>query len=203
MRPLPGPLLIVTDRTLASRPIVDTVCATVAGGARWIWFRDRDLPPSERQDIAFKLKAAVADRAALSIGGDPELALRVGAGGVHLPADGEVEKARALLGKGPLIGVSAHTVTDVERARDAGADYVTLSPVFATASKPGYGPAIGYDGLSRAAAFGLPILALGGVTRLNAGRCIATGAAGVAVMGGIFGAANPGAATLEYLAALE
>jgi thiamine-phosphate pyrophosphorylase len=89
-----------------------------------------------------------------------------------------------------LIGISAHAEDDVAAAQTQGADYVTLSPIFATTSKPGYGPALGLAGLARALRFGLPVIALGGVTADSAAECLRAGAAGVAVMGGIMRAAG-------------
>ncbi len=79
--------------------------------------------------------------------------------------------------------MSAHSLGDLRAARDAGADYATLSPIFPTSSKPGYGPALGLDALRAATALGLPVLALGGVTAAMALSCRDAGAAGAAVMG--------------------
>jgi thiamine-phosphate pyrophosphorylase len=74
----------------------------------------------------------------------------------------------------------------------AGADYVTLSPIFASASKPGYGPALGLAGLAACvAACAGPVIALGGVTAATAPLCLAAGARGVAVMGEVMRADDP------------
>ena len=72
----------------------------------------------------------------------------------------------------------------------------TFSPVFASASKPGYAPLLGVRGLAAGArtVLGLPVLALGGIVPGRARECIEVGAAGVAVMGAVMGAADPGAA---------
>ncbi|MDF2117485.1 thiamine phosphate synthase [Roseiarcaceae bacterium H3SJ34-1] len=191
MNDLPARLLVVTDRKLVPRPVIETVRAAINGGATWIWLRDRDLQAKEREDLAAQLIAMMAGRACLTIGGDVEFALRIGARGVHLPAGSDTLAARALLGPRVLIGVSAHGRRDIDNAKAAGADYVTLSPIFPSASKPGYGPALGVAGLSSAAACGLPILALGGVTALNAKACLEAGAAGIAVMGGVCAAPDP------------
>ncbi|MET7242254.1 thiamine phosphate synthase, partial [Methylobacterium sp. EM32] len=90
--------------------------------------------------------------------------------------------ARARLGRGALLGVSAHSLGDVRAAREAGADYVTLSPIFLTASKPGYGPALGL-GVLREAAGVMPVAALGGIDAKTANSCYRAGADAVAVMG--------------------
>jgi len=88
-----------------------------------------------------------------------------------------------MLGAAALVGVAAHGIEDLRRARDAGADYATLSPIFASPSKPGYGPALGLGVLRAAASLDLPVLALGGVTANEAQACVEAGAHGVAVMG--------------------
>ncbi|HEY2540814.1 MAG TPA: thiamine phosphate synthase, partial [Stellaceae bacterium] len=98
-----------------------------------------------------------------------------------------------------LIGVSAHSAADAAAQLRAGADYVTISPVFLTASKPGYGPALGLDGLAAAAAAPGPVLALGGITAENAGLCRAAGAAGVAVMGDVMRADDPQATVADLV----
>ena len=184
MNPLPSDLLVVTDRHQASRPVPEVAAALLAGGARWIWLRDRDLAESERRALAEALAAMMRRAGAcLSIGADVELAAEVGAAGVHLRASPEVAGARRRLGPRTVLGVSAHSLADVRAAAAAGADYTTLSPIFASASKPGYGPALGVAALSEAAMLGIPVLALGGVTAHNAAACRGAGAAGVAVMG--------------------
>lgn len=205
MRALPSPLLAVTDRHGHPRPLAETVQAVLDGGGRWIWFRDRDL----EADARLRLGARVAEhvRAAngvLTIGGDVALARALGADGVHLGGGSGPEAiaaARATLGAAALIGVSAHAPREAAAAARAGADYVTLSPIYATASKPGYGPALGPEGLAAARAAGLPIVALGGVDPEVIGACRAAGAAGFAVMGSPMRALDPADATRALLEA--
>ncbi|WP_238180068.1 thiamine phosphate synthase [Methylobacterium haplocladii] len=251
---MPSLLLVVTDRHGSARPLVETVRAVLDGGARWIWFRDKDLEPAARRNLALELLPLVHGAGGwLTIGGDAVLAAEIGADGVHLgaehldlmpkPADeygdrapnpepslrGEAEAiqgqcseasvlaldcfsalamtagalgTRARQAEPPLIGLSAHSLGDVRRAAQADATYTTLSPVFSTASKPGYGPALGLDALHAAAAIGLPLIALGGIAPEHAAACRKAGAAGIAVMGGIMRAADPAVATRRYLKAL-
>jgi thiamine-phosphate pyrophosphorylase len=89
----------------------------------------------------------------------------------------------------------------VEDAHAAGADYVTLSPIYQSASKPGYGPPLGLGAIERAAQIGIPVLALGGMTASNAAKAMSAGAAGVAVMGGVMAADRPAAVVDEFLQA--
>ncbi len=202
---LPSPLLAVTDRHLHPRPLPETVRAVLAGGGRWIWFRDKDLPGAERRALGAVVAGEV--RAAggfLTVGGDPDLAAALGAGGVHLPGGSgseAVARVRAALGAAAWVGISAHTPGDVAAAAEAGADYVTLSPIFATASKPGYGPALGPGAIAAAREVGLPIIALGGIGEGTLTACREAGAAGFAVMGGVMRSENPAAETRRLLGA--
>lgn len=194
---------MVTDRALAARPLPDQVAALVAGGAGWIWLRDRDLPGTERRVLAEHVRAITAEAGAwLTIGADVELAAEVRADGVHLPAGADLSAARRRLGPAALVGVSAHSPAEVEAAARAGADYATLSPIYATASKPGYGPALGSGAIARAAGSGLPVLALGGLTPDRAAACRRAGAAGAAIMGEAMRAAEPKWVVRGFLARL-
>ncbi|WP_411903982.1 thiamine phosphate synthase [Methylorubrum thiocyanatum] len=202
------PLLLVTDRHGADRPLAETVRAAVAGGARFVWLRDRDLDAEARRALARDLIAILAPVGGrLVVGGDPDLASDAGASGVHLPGSAGIDGVRALrekLGAAALIGYSAHSVAEIAAAEAAGADYATLSPVFPTASKPGYGPALGLEAL-RAAGFAsrLPVFALGGIDGGNARACREAGAAGVAVMGGVMRSLDPRSETARFVAAVS
>jgi thiamine-phosphate pyrophosphorylase len=190
MNPLPARLLMVTDRHQAARPVDDVVAQALRAGVRWIWLRDRDLAATERRELAARLLALVRRvDARLTIGGDLELAVAIGADALQISAGASIAEARRRLGPQALIGVSAHGEADIAAARIAGADYVTLSPIYATSSKPGYGPALGPDAITRATRHGIPILALGGVTADRAAECRRAGAVGVAVMGELMRAA--------------
>jgi thiamine-phosphate pyrophosphorylase len=134
---------------------------------------------------------------------DVEAVATVGANGVHLPSGGSPEAARARL-PGGLIGASAHSAEEAAALLRTGADYVTVSPVFLTASKPGYGPALGLDGLARIVAQSPgPVVALGGITPENAASCLSTGARGVAVMGEVMRSADPRASVEQILHAVS
>jgi thiamine-phosphate pyrophosphorylase len=163
-----------------------------AGGARWFSLREKDLPPTERCLLLARLvELGHRHGAVVTAHEDIEAVIAVGADGVHLPSGSDPRAARARLPRG-LIGASAHSAAEVAVPLNAGADYVTVSPIFLTASKPGYGPAIGLDGLAGIVA-GAPgrVVALGGINAENAALCRAAGAAGVAVMGEIMRADDP------------
>jgi thiamine-phosphate pyrophosphorylase len=193
--PLPDPpLLLVTDRAQARRPLPEIVGAAFNAGCRWVSFREEDLPEDE-QVLLFRALLPVAHRhgGRLMLHGQAALAKLAGADGVHLPSGSDAAVARALLGAQKLIGVSIHTVTEAEAINPAVADYALAGPAFETPSKPGYGPEIGRKGLldiTRASR--VPVLAIGGVNSARIGELIAAGCAGVAVMGGVMRAPDPG-----------
>ena len=185
MTPLRGPLLVLTDRRQASRPLPDLVASAVHGGARAVVMREKDLPPRDRRALAAVLRALLepVDGVLVVAGTDGDA--------VHLPAATPVPHPRP-----SLVGRSCHGTAEVEASSDV--DYVTLSPIFPTPSKPGYGPALGPRGLGVGA---VPVYALGGVSADNAGECRRGGAAGVAVMGAIMRSPDPASTVREILAA--
>lgn len=193
-------LLVLTDRTqceAAGRTLVDTVAAAVDAGAPAILLREKDLPASERHRLATLLvEVTAAHGARLVVASDPDLAAAVGAAGVHLAADDPVPDADEL-----LLGRSCHDADEVVRAIADDVDYVTVSPVASTASKPGYGPALGVDALATLAAGAapVPVLALGGMTPATTGEALAAGAHGVAVMGAVMGADDPARQVTKFL----
>jgi thiamine-phosphate pyrophosphorylase len=202
MLPTP-PLLVISDSSQATRPLLDIAAAAFAAGCRWFSLREKDLPPAERRALLVQL-VALGRRYGASVMAhkDIEAVAAAGADGVHLPGGGDPAAARLLLPRG-LIGVSAHSAGEAAALLRTGADYATLSPIFLTVSKPGYGPAIGLDGLAAAApAAQGPIIALGGIGEHNAAACLAAGASGIAVMGEVMRAADPAAAVRRLLVAM-
>ena len=200
------PLLVVTDRHGAARPLAETLRAAAAGGARFLWLRDRDLDREARRALALDLLQLLEPLGGcLVVGADVALAAETAADGVHLggaagPAG--IAQARAALGAAALIGVSAHSPTEVAAAAEAGADYATLSPIFLTASKPGYGPALGLSALEACRTLPIPVFALGGIGAAEAPACLAAGAAGIAAMGALMRAVDPEAQTRALLRSL-
>jgi thiamine-phosphate pyrophosphorylase len=196
------PLLLVTDRRQARLPLADVVRAALAAGCRWVSVREKDLSDDDQIALALTL-LPIARRhgACLTLHGDAVLAKACSADGVHLPAGSDAAAARALLGSEKLIGVSLHTVTEAETIDPAIVDYAVAGPAFETPSKPGYGPEIGRKGLSEIArAASVPILAIGGLNVTRAAEVLAAGPAGIAVMGGVMRAVDPGREVSALLA---
>lgn len=198
------PLLVISDRSQALRPLPEIAAAAFRGGCRWFSLREKDLRPADRRDLLQALVALGRSHDAIvCVHDDIEAALAAGADSVHLPAGGDPAAARRRLPHG-LIGVSAHSPQEAAAQLAAGADYATLSPIFLTESKPGYGPALGLDALAEAARLSKGvILALAGIDAGNLGACLAAGARGVAVMGEVMRAADPEAAVGRLIAAFD
>jgi thiamine-phosphate pyrophosphorylase len=202
MKALPQPpVLVITDRHQATQPLLSVAVALFEGGCRWISLREPDLPSAERINLLYRLvNYAERWKARVFVHADHDAAMTTGAAGIHLPRAGFIKTARDFLGDRAMVGISAHNRNEVEYASALGADYVTLSPIFETASKPGYGPALGLRELSAIAkTVPIPILALGGIDAGNAADCRAAGAAGVAIMGAAMRAADPQAMIREVI----
>jgi thiamine-phosphate pyrophosphorylase len=187
-------LLLVTDRRQAREPLPDVVAAALAAGCRWVSLREKDLSEDDQIALLRTLLPIVRrSGASLTLHGDAALAKAAGADGVHLPAGSDLAAGRKLLGSGKLIGVSIHTATEAATVEPGTADYAIAGPAFETASKPGYGPEIGRKGLSDLArAARVPLVAIGGLNATRAAEVLAAGVVGIAVMGSIMRAADPG-----------
>lgn len=182
------PLLVLTDRRQARRPLLDTVRAAVDGGARAVVLREKDLPRDERLRLADALRPLLgAVSGLLVVASDAAIP----SDGVHLSGADPLPARRP-----PLVGRSCHHPSDLDAAATEGADWATLSPIFPSPSKPGYGPALGPAALRDAP---LPVFALGGVDAARAEACMAAGAAGVAAMGAVMTAEDPAAAVAALL----
>ena len=145
-----------------------------------IQLRAKDLDAGELLVRAQRLRSRF--RGKLLINDRMDVCLAAGADGVHLPSHRIAPLVlKERFGRHLIVGVSCHSLDEVLRAEAEGADYVYLSPIFESTSKPGYGPALGVVTLSKVVArVRIPVLALGGVTRTNEALCLEAGAAGIA-----------------------
>lgn len=197
-------LYVITDRDGGRAP-EDVAMRAIEGGARFFQLRDKGLAGEHRRQMAVRLLDLLeAHHGRLLVNGDAQMAHDVGAHGVHRPAAGPpVGQLRAELVRPGLVGVSCHSLAEARQAASEGADFVTLSPIFPTDSKPGYGPPLGLETLAEVCeAVEVPVYALAGVTPERVAECREAGAYGAAVMGGIMHAEDPRAATGAYCAAL-
>jgi thiamine-phosphate pyrophosphorylase len=173
-------LLAISDRASLGMPLEDWLLALGEAGAGAVQLREKDLDDRALYDLTRLARAALPPATRLLVNSRLDVALAAGADGVHLPSDGvPVAALRARFGPELLIGRSTHTLAEVERARDEGADYATFGPVWTTPAK---GAPAGIAELARVAAAGLPVYALGGVTLERFVEAAAAGAAGIAAI---------------------
>ena len=193
-RPLPNPpILLITDRSQAARPVAQVVQAAFDGGCKWVSIREKDMPSHERRRLAEELlRLAEPFKARVGVHDDLPLAASLGRRALHLPTGGDIAAAKRQADPRCLIGRSAHNAEEIAAIEAASADYASLSPVYLTQSKPGYGPAIGIEALARTAGDTcLALVALGGITPATIGECRHAGAKGAAVMGEFMRADDP------------
>jgi thiamine-phosphate pyrophosphorylase len=130
-----------------------------------------------------------------------DVALAAGASGVHVgQEDLRAEAARTVIGAEKLLGVSAHTLEQFERAAASSADYIAVGPVYATSTKANPDPVVGIELIRRVRLLtDKPIVAIGGITLERASEVIEAGADSVAVVSDILLAPDPGQRARNYM----
>ena len=208
-RPLPPPPFlypIVDVGTLGARGVGGAVAALASGGAKVIQFRGKGLPDRRFLELAAEALAAARQGGAMLVVNDrPDVAVILGADGVHLGQDDLAPRdVRPLLPAGTLLGVSTHGLDQLERAAGEPVDYVAIGPVFATRSKAVPDPVVGLEMVRRARArTARPLVAIGGITEENARSVAEAGADGLAVISALLSQADLAAAARRFAAAIS
>lgn len=193
--PLRGVYLITPDQEDTHRLLERTADALSAGVAL-LQYRNKRANAALRHAQAEALAALCRSlRVPLIINDDAGLAARLGADGVHLGGDdGSVGSARSALGPRALVGASCYASLErADRARADGASYIAFGAFGASPTKPDAVRA-GADLLTRAKIFGIPIVAIGGITPALAPALVAAGADLLAVITTVYDAEDPAAA---------
>jgi thiamine-phosphate pyrophosphorylase len=194
--------MAITHRKLNS-DLVGTCQQLILGGVTAIMIREKDLSFDELCNLAKPVVALCRDHGVLSIiSRFPSVALELAADGVHLGHDGPpVAEVKQNLPATMCLGVSCHNQQELLHAKEAGADYATLSPVFAPTSKPAFQTPLGLSQFTTLVAkIDMPVVALGGISVHNQENCLNAGAVGVAAIGNLYCAADPQAAARSFLA---
>lgn len=173
--------------------------AVLEGGCRWVQLRMKEASEEEFLRTGAEVgRLCRACGATFLLDDRVELVHRLGADGVHLGKnDMPPREARALLGPQKIIGATANTFGDIERAAAQGADYIGLGPFRFTRTKEKLSPILGIEGyreiLARCAerSIRLPVVAIGGITAADVDALMATGIAGIALSGALLNAENP------------
>lgn len=202
--PRRGVYLITPDDADSVR-LRERIAPVLAAGPALLQYRNKTAGPAlRREQAAMLLPLCRAAGVPLVINDDWRLAAELGADGAHLGEDdGGIALARSVLGPAALLGASCYG--DIERARRAaaaGASYVAFGAFFPSGTKPlarRAEPSL----LADSADFGLPRVAIGGITADNARSLVAAGADLVAVIGGVFDAPDPAAAVRALRACFE
>ncbi len=166
-------LYVLLTEALCRGDWYETAEAALAGGARAIQLREKQLADIELLDRARRIRKLCERHEALLIVNDrPDIALAAGAHGVHLGLkDPPVSEARRILGDKYIIGVSTHTVEQAKAALADLPDYVAVGPMFASHTKP-QDPIAGPETLAAVRRLtSLPLVAIGGITVENAAQC--------------------------------
>lgn len=199
--PIDLSLYLVTHR--GNRSFEDffrIILEAIEGGVTIVQLREKRTPLYEMIEIAKNLHALLKPLGIpLIINDRIDVAHAVGAEGVHLgQSDFSVKKARALLGKEAIIGISVETIEQAIAAADEEIDYLAASPLFATQTKSDCASPWGLDGLQKLCAISpYPVIAIGGINEANIQSVFASGAVGAAVISSIFNASCPKTAALK------
>jgi len=193
---------ILTDPVVGYERLAEIM---VEKGLCVIQLRIKDAPRAEVVAVALKVRAIVPPGVSFVVNDDPEIAMEVGADGVHLGRDDmPYEDARRLMGEAAVIGLSTHDPEQTAAACALRPDYIGVGPVFATPTKRIPDPVIGLDGMRRMLALAtVPAVAIGGIDHGNAADVVAAGARNLCAVRCINGAPNPAAEIDRMLLALR
>lgn len=206
------PLCAILDVDAAARagwPILDLAAAYLRGGARYLQLRAKTMPGDALLATASAVvQLAHQHQARVIINDRADIARLAAADGVHIGQDDLPPAAvRDLVGDAAEVGLSTHTVEQIERAVLEPVSYVAVGPVFGTATKAtGYAPIgleIVREAAARTRARGLPVMAIGGITLENAVAVLEAGAASVAVISDLLSAGNPEARVRAFVERLS
>ncbi len=201
------PIYPVTDKRLAEKSShLSILRELVRGGATMVQIRDKETPAQELlADLLRCVEFAVKSGVRIIVNDRCDLALLVGATGVHLGQDDlPPEAARSVLGRRAVIGLSTHSPAQIRRANSLPADYIGFGPVFATSTKRDLARVVGLSALRAACRLSLrPVVAIGGIALDRVERVLAAGASSAAVISDLMQAKSIARRMEEYLKATE
>jgi thiamine-phosphate pyrophosphorylase len=182
-------LYAITDPQLSNYTHSEIVALLLAGGARLIQLRDKEASAKEMMEAARAcLERTRAVGARLIINDRVDVAMVTEADGVHLgQEDLTVAEARALLGPKKIIGLSTHSLAQVEAALTTSVNYIAVGPIFTTTTKTNPDPVVGLELLRQARKLtSLPLVAIGGITLETAPEVLQAGADSIAVISALY-----------------
>lgn len=179
---------VTDDRWLTNGTLAQQVEEAILGGATMVQFREKNKTPKEKKEAALEIqKICKKYQVPFLINDNVELAIEIGADGVHLgQSDMDVAKARQILGRGAIIGATAKTVLQAKTAQEKGADYLGSGAVFGTTTKEDAVSLSREKLIEICESVTIPVVAIGGITTHNAAQLQGCPIAGIAVVGGLF-----------------
>jgi thiamine-phosphate pyrophosphorylase len=194
--------LITNRKYCKGRDLLFCLQEALEGGIRCIQLREKDLDTKSLLEMAIEIRKLTQDFSAKLIINDRiDICLAVDADGVHLPENGiPIEAARILLGKNKIIGVSSHSMEGLLDKSNKDIDFVSLSPIFKTLSKPVGTKTLSLEALTEAKRLSkIPLFALGGIDESNALKVIKAGSDGIALISGILSKKDIRSAAINIL----
>jgi thiamine-phosphate pyrophosphorylase len=198
-------LYLVTDENLSrGRSHLQIAVLAIEGGVDVIQLRDKEMPARELFQCALEIRSLTARKGVRFIVNDRlDIALAVGADGVHLGQDDLPSAVARSLAPDLVIGVSVGSVEEAVIAQREGADYVAVSPLFGTGSKKDAGPGHGLEVLREVrGSVTLPVVGIGGINIANVAEVVGAGADGVAVISALVSQPDVTKAAKELRAAV-
>ncbi len=186
--------VLITDRKVCGEKLTDIIEQAIEGGVGTVQVREKDLSTSDLYSLAKEIREITERKGAnLIINDRVDIAIAVDADGVHLGWQSlEIDTVRRMLGHDKIIGFSAHSLEEAERAEKSGADYISISPIFDTVNKEYLIKPLGVGEIGKIKAqINIPVVALGGINENNVDSVLRNGADGIAVISAILLSDSP------------
>jgi thiamine-phosphate pyrophosphorylase len=192
-------LYVLISSELCRKGPLEVAKDVLVGGADCVQLREKQMASGQYLALAKEIGQLCRQQGKLFIVNDrPDIAVAAGADGVHLGQDDlPIAGARKVLPSQMIIGLSTHSIAQAKKAVDDGADYISVGPVFATATKPSAEP-VGIEYVQQVAQIDLPQVAIGGISLDNIAEVIAAGAKCVGVCSAIICSDNPEGVSRDF-----
>lgn len=201
MKNLDLSLYLVTDKSDDVEKFLNTIEEAIKGGTTVVQIREKTAETLDFYNLALKVKDITTKyNVPLIINDRVDVALAIDADGVHVgQSDMPCDVTRRLIGEDKILGVSAATIDEAQKAQKDGADYIGTGAVFPTQTKDA-APKITKDNLKEIVeSIDIPVVAIGGISLENAHELKDTGIAGLSVVSAIMSSDNPKKSSEELL----
>ncbi|HHT9135701.1 MAG TPA: thiamine phosphate synthase [Candidatus Wunengus sp. YC60] len=180
-------LYVIISSALAKKPVLETLQEVIKGGADAVQLREKTMPDSEFLTLAKEFRRITSQSKTLFIVNDrAEIAKKADADGLHIgQSDLNISNARMIIGCDRILGVSTHNIVQARKAQQEGADYISVGPIFYTATKD-YEPPVGLDYLKEVKReITIPFVAIGAINFENLREVLLAGGSRVAICSAI------------------